>query len=102
MMRRLAEALRWSVDEQLQAWGYELAEHDDSDAERPSVQDTNPFPPDDPRYGIVERLKHEIDIDNHDHLFALKYVTSALQLIRDDYADGSNRPTSYGSVARNP
>jgi transcriptional regulator with XRE-family HTH domain len=38
MMRRLAQALNWSVDEQLREWGYEL-----SASEAP--QRGNPFPP---------------------------------------------------------
>src|SRR4051794_12722360 len=46
MMRRLAQALNWSVDEQLREWGYELAASDEP-------QRGNPFPPSDPRWQLI-------------------------------------------------
>ena len=48
MMRRLAQVLNWSEDEQLRAWGYQLG----GDEQR-----GNPFPLDDPRWPLVEKVK---------------------------------------------
>src|SRR6478609_4572543 len=55
MMRRLSQALNWSEDEQLRAWGYELSSTEDRRG--------NPFPLNDPRWRIVVKLQR-LDIND--------------------------------------
>jgi transcriptional regulator with XRE-family HTH domain len=65
MMRRLAEVLNWSEDEQLRSWGYTLSGEDDR---------ANPFTLDDPRWHIVEQLRR-IEPTTAGARFALRVMT---------------------------
>jgi len=71
MMRRLSQALNWSEDEQLRAWGYELSSNEDRRG--------NPFPPNDPRWRIVVKLQR-LDINDAGASFTVKALEQLLDL----------------------
>jgi hypothetical protein len=72
MMRRLAQALNWSVDEQLREWGYELSAGE-------AANRANPFPPSDPRWTLVVKLQR-IDIKDPGADFVVKAMGQLLDL----------------------
>jgi transcriptional regulator with XRE-family HTH domain len=80
MMRRLGEALRWSVDEQLQAWGYELSLPASSTVDpTPAFPDTNPFPLNDLRWKIVVKMQR-LDVHDPGADFTIKAIDKLLDL----------------------
>jgi transcriptional regulator with XRE-family HTH domain len=71
MMRRLAQVLNWSEDEQLRAWGYELGKE--------QANRGNPFPPSDPRWTLIIKLQR-IDIKEPGADFVVKAMGQLLDL----------------------